>query len=216
MSDHGADIIIKGANEYKKELSSTAEGNITRIKNALASFEDHVETYTEKVNAEKKNLEVNMKQFAEPFQYEVNLRLGKKSKLTDDRMIDSICTSDERLEDLLMEIGRRLKEERIKKGYSVSELSQLSGVAATIIYRIESSINTVGLRSLLRLMWSLNVSPAQLIPFDEYAHSKTFGDVIEEMTSNLSPKQKQYLLKVIITDIGFCLLYTSPSPRDCS
>lgn len=52
-------------------------------------------------------------------------------------------------------------------------------------------------------MWSLNVSPAQLIPFDEYAHSKTFGDVIEEMTSNLSPKQKQYLLKVIMTDIGF-------------
>lgn len=86
----------------------------------------------------------------------VNLRLGKKSKLTDDRMIDSICTSDERLEDFLMEIGR-----------------------------------------------SLNVSPAQLIPFDEYAHSKTFGDVIEEMTSNLSPKQKQYLLKVIMTDIGF-------------
>lgn len=109
----------------------------------------------------------------------VNLRLGKKSKLTDDRMIDSICTSDERLEDFLMEIGRRLKKERIKKGYSVSELSQLSGVAATIIYRIESSANSVGLRSLLRLMWSLNVSPAQLIPFDEYAHSKTFGDVIE-------------------------------------
>lgn len=133
----------------------------------------------------------------------VNLRLGKKSKLTDDRMIDSICTSDERLEDFLMEIGRRLKKERIKKGYSVSELSQLSGVAATIIYRIESSTNPVGLRSLLRLMWSLNVSPAQLIPFDEYAHSKTFGDVIEEMTSNLSPKQKQYLLKVIMTDIGF-------------
>lgn len=53
----------------------------------------------------------------------VNLRLGKKSKLTDDRMIDSICTSDERLEDFLMEIGRRLKKERIKKGYSVSELS---------------------------------------------------------------------------------------------
>lgn len=106
-------------------------------------------------------------------------------------------------EDFLMEIGRRLKKERIKKGYSVSELSQLSGVAATIIYRIESSANSVGLRSLLRLMWSLNVSPAQLIPFDEYAHSKTFGDVIEEMTSNLSPKQKQYLLKVIMTDIGF-------------
>lgn len=129
--------------------------------------------------------------------------MDKKSKLTDDRMIDSICTSDERLEDLLTEIGRRLKEERIKKGFSVSELSQVSGVAATIIYRIESSINPVGLRSLLKLMWSLNVSPDQLIPFDEYAHSKNFGDVIEEMCCNLSPMQKQYLLKIIKTDIGF-------------
>lgn len=128
--------------------------------------------------------------------------MGKKSKLTDDRMIDSICTNDEKLELLLLEIGRRLKEERIRKGYSVSELAQLSGVAATIIYRIESATTAVGLRSLLRLMWCLNVPPEQLIPYDEYSHEKTFGEAIEEITCNLTPKQRQYLVKVIKTDIG--------------
>lgn len=133
----------------------------------------------------------------------MNLRLGKKSKLSDDRMIDSICTNDDRLEELLLEIGRRIKEERIKKGYTVSELSNLSGVAATIIYRIESLTNPVGLRSLLKLMWCLNVSPEQLIPFEEYMHAKTFGDVIEDLTRDLSPTQKNYLLKIIKTDIGF-------------
>ena len=130
------------------------------------------------------------------------MRLGKKSKLADDRMIDSICTNDEKLEFLLLEIGRRLKEERIRKGYSVSELADLSGVAATIIYRIESANTTVGLRSLLKLMWCLNVPPEHLIPYNEYAHQKTFGDVIEEITCNLTPKQRQYLIRVIKTDIG--------------
>ena len=128
--------------------------------------------------------------------------MGRKSKLTDERMLDSICTNDDKLEELLLEIGRRLKEERIRKGYSVSELSQLSGVAGTIIYRIESESTPVGLRSLLKLMWCLNVPPEQLIPFDEYAHEKTFGDVIEEITCNLTPKQRQYLIRVIKTDIG--------------
>lgn len=130
------------------------------------------------------------------------MRLGKKSKLTDDRMIDSICTNDEKLKLLLLEIGRRLKEERIRKGYSVSELSLLSGVATTIIYRIESSKTAVGLRSLLRLMWCLNISPERIIPYDEYKHDKTFGDEIEKITCNLTPKQKRYLIKVIETDIG--------------
>lgn len=78
-----ASIIIKGKNEYKKDLSSTPEGNITRIKNAISSFEEHVEDYTEKIKSEKKNLEVNTKQFAEPFQYEnkLNTLLERKKEI---------------------------------------------------------------------------------------------------------------------------------------
>lgn len=64
--------------------------------------------------------------------------MSQKSRLTDDRMIDSICTNDEKLKLLSDEIAQRLKKIRIAKGYSVAELSSLSGVAATIIYRIES------------------------------------------------------------------------------
>lgn len=60
--------------------------------------------------------------------------MSQKSRLTDDRMIDSICTNDEKLKLLSDEIAQRLKKIRIAKGYSVAELSSLSGVAATIIY----------------------------------------------------------------------------------
>ena len=66
-------LIIKGANEYKKELSTTPEGNITRIKNAITSFEEHMTEYNNKLNSENKNLDINKKQFAEPFQYEAKL-----------------------------------------------------------------------------------------------------------------------------------------------
>lgn len=66
-------LIIKGANEYKKELSTTPEGNIARIKNAITSFEEHMTEYNNKLNSENKNLDINKKQFAEPFQYEAKL-----------------------------------------------------------------------------------------------------------------------------------------------
>lgn len=135
--------------------------------------------------------------------------MSQKSRLTDDRMIDSICTNDEKLKLLSDEIAQRLKKIRIAKGYSVAELSSLSGVAATIIYRIESKTSSVGFKSLLRLMWALNVSPEKLIPFDEYAHEKTFGEEVETLTCNLTPRQKQYLLQIIRTDLGLLNIDTS-------
>ena len=128
---------------------------------------------------------------------------NRKSKLTDERMIDSICTNDDKLDSLLTEIGSRLKAERIRQGFSVAELSELSGVAGTIIYRVENQTNPVGLKSLLRLMWALNVPPEKLIPFNEVIQKKTFGEVVEDITHSLTPRQKQYLIKIIQTDIGF-------------
>jgi len=124
-------------------------------------------------------------------------------------MIDSICTNDEKLKLMTDEIAQRLKKLRITKGYSVAELSKLSGVATTIIYRIEKETSTLGLKSLLRLMWALNVPPERLIPFDEHAHEKTFGDEVEALTCNLTPRQKQYLLQIIRTDLGLLNIDTS-------
>ena len=128
--------------------------------------------------------------------------MESKIRLTDERMFDSICTNNEKLEELLLEIGRRLKRERIKKGYTVNELSQLIGIATPVLYRLEKEATPVGFRSFLKMMWCLNVPPGQLIPFDEYAHEKTFGDVIDELTCNLTPKQRQYLIRVIKTVIS--------------
>ena len=128
--------------------------------------------------------------------------MARKSRLGDDRMIDSICTNDDKLDLFLDEIGQRLRKERLNKGYTISELSQLSGVATTILYRIEKLTSPVGLRSLLRLMWALNVPPEKLIPFEEHAHVITFGESVEELTRNLTPRQQQYLLQIIKTDIG--------------
>lgn len=76
-------LIIKGANEYKKELSNTPEGNIIRIKNAINAFEENINTYNEKLTVEKKNLASDIKQYAEPFQYDEKLKelLERKSEI---------------------------------------------------------------------------------------------------------------------------------------
>lgn len=82
-------IVIKGNNEYKKDLSYTAEGNLIRIKNALLAFEDHAADYAEKIKVDNKNLEINKKQFAEPFQYEEKLNtLLQRKKEIDGILLD--------------------------------------------------------------------------------------------------------------------------------
>lgn len=77
-----ASIIIQGNNSYSKDISSS-DGNIIKIKNALASLEEQAAIYAEKINDEKKNLEINVKQFAEPFQYEekLNALLERKKEI---------------------------------------------------------------------------------------------------------------------------------------
>lgn len=129
--------------------------------------------------------------------------MEQKAKISDDRICDSICTDDTKLNLMLLEVGRRVERERIRQGYTVPELSIISGVAISVLYRIEKGTSPIGMRSLLRLMWALNKSPEKLIPYEEQVHKKTFGEIVEDMTQCLSPKQKNYLIKLIWSEIGF-------------
>ena len=127
--------------------------------------------------------------------------MAKKSKLIDERMIDSICTSNEKLQIVISEIIRRIKQERLRQKYSVPELALLSGISTSVLYRMEQGTANIGLTCLLKLMWCLNISPDKIIPYDAGNHQKKFGDVIEELTHEFTPVQKQYLLKTIKADI---------------
>lgn len=108
-------IIIKGANEYTKELSDAAEGNITRIKNALTSLEGHAAEYQEKISEEHKNLEINKKQFQEPFQHEEKLKslLERKSEI--DLMLLERQKNDEKTENI-----SGIEDEQIDSNHSRS------------------------------------------------------------------------------------------------
>lgn len=66
---------------------------------------------------------------------------------------------------------------------------------------MEQGTANIGLTCLLKLMWCLNISPDKIIPYDVGKHQKKFGDVIEELTHEFTPVQKQYLLKTIKADI---------------
>lgn len=96
-------IIIKGCNEYEKEINSAPEGNIIKIKNAILSFEEQAVNYAEKITAEKKNLEVNQKQFAEPFQYEEKLNSLLERKKEIDSVLLERQKSDEKTENMTVE-----------------------------------------------------------------------------------------------------------------
>ena len=80
--------------------------------------------------------------------------------LTDERILYSICTSDELLADFLKEIARRLKEERLRQDMDVATLSKLSSINNSIIYRYEKGTNQVSLQVLIKIASALKLDIA--------------------------------------------------------
>ena len=127
--------------------------------------------------------------------------MKKKAKLRDERIIDSICTNEDTLKATMQEIVRRIEYYIQLKGYTVTEVSQVSGVSTSVLYRMQKDATKIGLETLLKLLWALDVRPEKIIPLynsTEFTYSERF----EELTKCLSIKQKDYLLTLMSQIIG--------------
>ncbi len=60
-------------------------------------------------------------------------------------------------------IGKRLKELRLKKGYTQQELSLTSGINAAAISHIETDSRSPSLENFVRLCKGLDCSPSLLL-----------------------------------------------------
>ncbi len=124
--------------------------------------------------------------------------------LTDERILYSICTSDELLADFLKEIARRLKEERLRQDMDVATLSELSGINNSIIYRYEKGTNQVSLQVLIKIALALKLDIAKVIPINTSQKEETVGEKFSYIVRNQSRESVDMILEVIANMIDFC------------
>ncbi|WP_343703230.1 helix-turn-helix transcriptional regulator [Chitinophaga sp.] len=66
-------------------------------------------------------------------------------------------------EDFLKELGERLKIARKKKGITIAELENLTGIHGTVISKIENGKKNIWITTLVRLAEGLEVKMGKLV-----------------------------------------------------
>lgn len=123
--------------------------------------------------------------------------MAENKRLFTDRIIDSICFDEDKMDCLLAEIGTRVKKERQLQNYTVSELAEMTSMNLAHLYRIEKGERPIGLRVLIKIAWALNRPIQKFIPFEEVDRPKTNGERFEEMTRNLDTATINMLFEIV-------------------
>ncbi len=126
--------------------------------------------------------------------------------LTDNDLLDSICTNDDLLEAALENIAKRLKEERLRQNISVSNLSKLSHVSESTIYRYEKGVNSIDLQVLIKIVPVLKLDIAKVICINDSEKEETAGETFSYIVRGQSKKHINFLLEIIKNMIYFCRL----------
>jgi transcriptional regulator with XRE-family HTH domain len=65
--------------------------------------------------------------------------------------------TDDLIKKMLMKIGESVKDQRIKSGFTIKEISQSAGVAPGTIWRIEKGHNGATMESVVRVWIALGI-----------------------------------------------------------
>jgi transcriptional regulator with XRE-family HTH domain len=68
---------------------------------------------------------------------------------------------------ILIKFGKRVREERVKKGLSQEDLANLAGVHRTYIGMIERAEKNITLENIEKVATALDLKPDELLHFDE-------------------------------------------------
>ena len=124
--------------------------------------------------------------------------------LTDERILYSICTSDELMQLFLKDIAKKLREERCRQDMDVSTLSSLAGVSDSVIYRYERGSNQISLQVFIKIALALKLDIAKVISINTSQKEETVGEKFSYMVRNQSRESVDFILDIIANMIGFC------------
>ncbi|MBE6811284.1 MAG: helix-turn-helix transcriptional regulator [Ruminococcaceae bacterium] len=90
-----------------------------------------------------------------------------------------------------VELGKKIKEARIGKGYTQEVLAEKSGIGPIYLGEIERGLKMPSLKVFIRIVESLDIS-ADYILRDELPSGKDYVfDELTEKLSELTPKQRK-------------------------
>lgn len=112
--------------------------------------------------------------------------------------LNILVYDDEKIKEMIGNIGMRIRSEREKRCITTSELCERANMGESQLYKIETGASHIGLTSLIKVSLGLNISTDELIPI--VADSQVYVNnmqSIEQMIRDVNPYKTAELLKNI-------------------
>lgn len=112
------------------------------------------------------------------------------------KLINSAVYDEELMERIFQGIVQNIELEMQKKNISNSELSNLTGLSPSSLSKIFSYNVNISIKTLIKIAYALDVSPASLLPLD-MNERKTNGQIFDDLTKPLDLQSVNYLLDTV-------------------
>lgn len=111
--------------------------------------------------------------------------------------------TEEGMNHVIVDVGRRIKEERVKRGMSMSRLAELANVSTSHISKVETAKCEIGLKSLIKIATALEMNASDFLPEAERASGMTNGGLtngerFDLITKGVSHKKVELALKISV------------------
>ena len=96
-------------------------------------------------------------------------------------------------------IGRNIKEERLRNGFTHEELAHKAGLSSVHISHIEAGSSKMGLESFARICHALGVNPDQILLGHIYTANEYLRDDIANTLKQFNDKELDMASKILKT-----------------
>ncbi len=96
-----------------------------------------------------------------------------------------------------IEIGRKIREARLKKGFTQQTLAEVAGIGEMYVSQLERGMKMPSLNLFMKIITALDIS-ADYVLRDELPTGKDFVyDEVTQMMEDLTPKQRKAAIDIL-------------------
>lgn len=114
----------------------------------------------------------------------------------------AIQLSDEKIDSVLNNVGRKIHGERKKRDMSMLQLADAANLSVSHISKVEHAKVEIGLKTLFKISAALGMSVTDFLPYnfpmpDYGGDGLTNGEKFEHITAGASPQAVQFILEMV-------------------
>ena len=96
-----------------------------------------------------------------------------------------------------IEMGRRIREARTKKGYTMAKLAKEAGTSTIYIGELERGLKMPSLNTFIKIINTLEISADYVLRYEVESGERFVCEEISSKLSNLTKEQKQTILSIV-------------------